>query len=108
MTIETITYLLHQYIYDRVNDSNNSNDGRDIKHLQGRLQKSGRKRPFTTGTKEGRNTTEKNIKITVAVKEEHLTGSDNMCAQQKQPNAGIARKEDTTRRCADYQKEYYT
>ena len=31
MTIETIADLVHEYMYDRLNDSNNSNDGRNIK-----------------------------------------------------------------------------
>ena len=30
MTIETITDLIHEYMYDRLNDSNNSNDGRNL------------------------------------------------------------------------------
>ena len=34
MTIETRTDLIHEYMYDRLNESNNSNDGRDIKHVQ--------------------------------------------------------------------------
>ena len=28
MTSETITVIIHEYMYDRLNDSNNSNDGR--------------------------------------------------------------------------------
>ena len=39
MTIETITDLIHEYMYDRLNDSNNSNDGRNVKHEQERPQK---------------------------------------------------------------------
>ena len=39
MTIETITDLIHEYMYDRLNDSNNSNDGRNVKHVQERPQK---------------------------------------------------------------------
>ena len=39
MTIETITDLIHDYMYDRLTDSNNSNDGRDIKHVQEHPQK---------------------------------------------------------------------
>ena len=39
MTIETITDLIHEYMYDGLSDSNNSNDGRDVKHVQERLQK---------------------------------------------------------------------
>ena len=36
MTIETITALIHEHMYDRLNDSNISNDGREIKHVQER------------------------------------------------------------------------
>ena len=39
MTIETITDLIHEYMYDRLNDSNISNDGRNIKHSQERPRK---------------------------------------------------------------------
>ena len=39
MTIETITSLIHEHMYDRLNDSNNSNDGREIKHVQERPHK---------------------------------------------------------------------
>ena len=39
MTIETITDLIHEDMYDRLNDSNNSNDGRNIKHVQERSKK---------------------------------------------------------------------
>ena len=39
MTIETITDLIHEYMYDRLNDSNNSNDRRNIKHVQERPRK---------------------------------------------------------------------
>ena len=39
MTIETITDLIPEFMYDRLNDSNNSNDGRNVKHVQGRPQK---------------------------------------------------------------------
>ena len=39
MTIETIIDLIHEYMYDRLNYSNNSNDGRNIKHVQERPSK---------------------------------------------------------------------
>ena len=39
MTIETITALIHEHMYDRQNDSNNSNDGKEIKHVQERPYK---------------------------------------------------------------------
>ena len=34
MTIETNTDLIHDYMYDRLNDSNNSNDGRNVEYVQ--------------------------------------------------------------------------
>ena len=39
ITIETITALIHEHMYDRLNDSNNSNDGKEIKHVQERPYK---------------------------------------------------------------------
>ena len=39
MTIETNTDLIHEYMYARLNDSNNSNDGRNVKHVQEKPQK---------------------------------------------------------------------
>ena len=39
MTIETITALIHEHKYDRLNESNNSNDGKEIKHVQTTIQK---------------------------------------------------------------------
>ena len=39
MIIETITTLIHEHMYDRLNESNNSNDGKEIKHVQERPYK---------------------------------------------------------------------
>ena len=39
MTIETITDIIHEYIYNRFNDSNNPNVEKDVKHVQERLQR---------------------------------------------------------------------
>ena len=39
MTIETITEKVHEYMYDRLNNSKNSNDGRGRQHVQERLYK---------------------------------------------------------------------
>ena len=39
MTIETITALIHEHMYDRLNESNNSNDWKEIKHVQERPYK---------------------------------------------------------------------
>ena len=39
MTIETITTLIHEHKYDRLNESNHSNDGKENKHVQERPYK---------------------------------------------------------------------
>ena len=39
MTVGTITALIHEHMYDRISDSNNSNDGRELKHVQERPYK---------------------------------------------------------------------
>ena len=39
MTIETVTTLIHEHTYDRINESNNSNDGKENKHVQDRPYK---------------------------------------------------------------------
>ena len=38
-TIETITDLIHKYMYDRITESNYSNDGKEIQHIQERQYK---------------------------------------------------------------------
>ena len=74
MTIETIADLIHEYMYDRLNDSNNSNDGRDVKHVQERPQK--RKWQEKTSY-------EKNKRTPVCHKERY---KDNRCGQCGTPN----------------------
>ena len=67
MTIEAITTLIHEHIYDRINDSINSNDGKEIKHVQERPYK--RKwtgRPDQDRTKKDRKTQDTNNETTVA------------------------------------------
>ena len=56
MTIETISDLIHEYMYDWVNDSNNSNDGRNVKHVQDRPLKNGQKSLDTREAKNERST----------------------------------------------------
>ena len=69
-------------MYDRSNDSNNSNDGRNIKHVQERPRKKiGQRRPVTTKTNNDRSIKNQDTKITGADNAEHLTGPDNTYAQ---------------------------
>ena len=39
MTIKTITDLIHEYLYDRLNELNNSNDGRETTRTRTTVQK---------------------------------------------------------------------
>ena len=84
MTIETIPDLIHEYMYNRLNESNNSNDGKEIQHIG--LDKSSYERT-------------KNTKITDVV---HLTGQEYITARQSPQNAVIAKEGDITRRCTDH------
>ena len=43
MTIETLTDLINEFQYGRLNGWHNSNNGRDVKHVQERLPKNGQK-----------------------------------------------------------------
>ena len=94
MTKETKTDLIHEYMYDQLNDSNNSNDGRDVKHVQERPQKNGKKNPVTRKTKEDRSTTKKGTKITVVVNAKHQTGQDSMNVPPNPLNAETVKRED--------------
>ena len=71
MTIETITDLIQEYMYDRLNDSNNLNDG---KHLQGRPQKRKRSKKFGY---------DRNKRRPEYQKSRH---KDNWCGQRGTPN----------------------
>ena len=74
MTIETITALIHEHVYDRLNDSNNSNNGREIKHVQ--------ERPYK------RKWTEKTDADKMKKRTEYQTQKpkDNRCGQCRAPN----------------------
>ena len=82
MTIETITDLKHEYMYDRLNDPMNSNDGRNIKHVQERPRKGKWSEKATYDkNKNDRSTKNQDTKITGADNAEHLTGPENTNAQ---------------------------
>ena len=102
MTIETITALIHEHMYDRLNDSNNSNDGREIKHVQERpyIRKL-TKKTMQTKQRKDRNTKNRSQKITDVDNAEHQIGQDNISAQQNQQNVENVKEEDNTKRCAD-------
>ena len=74
MTIETITALIHEHMYDRLNDSNNSNDGRERKHVQ--------ERPYK------RKWTEKTDAHKLKKRQEYQKqkAKDNRCGQCGAPN----------------------
>ena len=103
MMIETITALIHEHMYDRLNDSNNSNDGREIKHVQERnhTNDNGQTKPMQTKQRKDRITKNKSQKTTDVENVEHQIGQDNISAQQNQQNVENAKEEVTTKRCAD-------
>ena len=74
MTIETITTLIHEHIYDRLNESNNSNDGKEIKHVQERPYK--RKWTDKTDQEESKRRSEN----------QRYKRRDNRCGQCGAPN----------------------
>ena len=74
MTIETITTLIHEHMYDRLNESNNSNDGKEIKHVQERPYK----RKWTDKT--GQDTLKRRTE------NQRYKQRDNRCGQCAAPN----------------------
>ena len=102
MTIEAITTLIHEHMYDRLNDSNNSNDGKEIRYVQERqYNRKWTERPDQDRTKRKPENTRYKQAITVADNVVHRTGRDNITVQQKQLNAETAKEEDTTGKCAE-------
>ena len=103
MTVETITAMIHEHMYDRLNDSNNSNDGKEIKHVQERPYK--RKctaKPDAERTKKRPEYKNKSQKITDVDSAGHQIGRDSTLAQQKRQNAETVREEAIMKRCADH------
>ena len=102
MTIETITNLIHKYMYDRLNEWNNSYDEKEIQHIQ----KWEYKRKWSEKSSYGRprkNRTVKNqyIKTTGADNVVHLIGQECTTSQQNPQNVVFAKGGDITTRCAD-------
>ena len=103
MTIETITDLIHEYLYDRLNESNNANDGKEIQHIQEQpykrkfSDKSSYKRP-----RKKPDSQKPKCKTTDADNAVHLTGQEWVTARQSPQNVTIAKKEVIKRRCADH------
>ena len=91
--METITALIHEHKYDRLNDSNNSNNGREIKHVLERPYK--RKWSEKTGqekVKENRKRKSSNKETTDADNAGHQTGPDNTYVQRVKQNAETAKE----------------
>ena len=110
MTIETITDILHEYMYDRLYGSDNPTDGRDIRDVQedGKKEKWSEKCPVTKNIKEDRSTKEKNTKTTGSDKAGHQTEPDNMHVHQEWSIVEITNRKDAMRNCAAYQEEFNT
>ena len=72
----------------------------------GHKKESGKNKLVTRKTKEDRNTTKKGTKITDAANVEHQTAQDNIYVPPNPLNAETLKREDITKRCAVYLKEY--
>ena len=94
-------------MYDRLYESNNSNDDREIQHIQEQQHKrkwsdkSSYEKP-----KKNRTVRNQNIKITEADNAPHQTGQECTTAGQNPLNVVIAKEGDITRKCADHGKKY--
>ena len=102
MTIETIADLIHKCVYDRINETNKSNDGKEIQHIQERQfkQKMSHKSSYERPRKKPDNQKPK-------YKDNRCgqcaqTGQDCTTAQQNPLSVVIAKEVDITRRCADH------
>ena len=104
ITIETITAIIHEHMYDRLNESNNSN-GKEMCR-NGHTKESGQTKPIKRNRKDDRKIKDINKKTTDADNVAHQTGQDNTYARQKWQNAEIVKGEDTMKTCADPRKEF--
>ena len=77
-------------------------------YKEGRRKENSQKSPVTTNIKEDRNTNEKNTKITVADNAEHQPGPDTTYVHQERSIVENAKRGDTMKKCAAYQKEIST
>ena len=105
MTIETITTLIHEHMYDRLNESNNSNDEKKIKHVQERPYK--RKRTDKTDQDklkrrpENQRYKQRDNRCGQCDNAAHQIEQDNIYARRKWQNADTVKEKDTMRKCAD-------
>ena len=82
MTIETITDLTLDYMYDSLGESNNSIDGKEIQYIQEKQNK--RNWSDNPATKDQKRTVKnQSTKITGADNAGHPTGQECTFAQQK-------------------------
>ena len=109
MTIETITALIHEHMYDRLNESNKSNDGKEIKYVKvGHTRESEQTKPIKISRNGDRKIKDINKEITDANIVAYQSGQDNTCAREKWQNPETVKEEDTMRKCADPRKESNT
>ena len=72
MTIKTITALIHEHMYDRLNDSNNSSNGRKTKHVEERPYKAGAQIITKRSTNSSTSTRPGGTRIKPLKKHDHL------------------------------------
>ena len=102
-TIELITNLIHEYMYERLNESNNSNDGRKHNtYKNDNANEDGLKNPVTKDLEKHRTVKNQNTKTTGADNAVHQIGQERTTAQQNPRSVVTAKEEETTKECADH------
>ena len=99
MTIETITDMIHEYMYDRLSESNISNDGKELQHIQHRQYK--RKSPDKPSyERPWKNWTVKNqdTKTTDVASAVYETGQDHTTAQRNPQKVENVKERDITKK----------
>ena len=90
-------------IHDRLNDSNNSNDGRERQHIQERQNKRKWSEKSSYERPKIRTVGNQNTKTTGADNAAHQISQERTIAQQNLQSVEITKKnEDTMRNCADH------
>ena len=106
MTIETRTALIHEHMYDQLNDSNYSNDG--TKSNARPYKRKWTDKYDTDSTKKRQEYQKQKTRDNRCGQCGHRTCRDNTYDQQKWQNVETAEEEATAKRCADRQTEYNT
>ena len=98
------TDIIHEYMYDRINDSITSNERRNT-YKKGHKRESGQISPDAKETKNERCIRDKSTNTTVVDNVEHQTGQDNTYGQLERQSAVTAERRGTTEKVQTSKKD---